>query len=86
MPLGTKPERCHQRGEQDGGQRRVGVGGGGLRDEGAGAEEVPRGGDVVAALVPEVGQAEQGEVGEVDGDEEERVEHPSGEPIAPERA
>ncbi len=63
-------------GEEDGGQRRVGVGDGGLRDEGAGAEEVPRGGDVVAGLVPEVGEAEEGEVGEVDGDEEERVEHP----------
>ncbi len=46
-------------GEQDGGQRRVGVGDGGLGDEGAGAEEVPGGGDVVAGLVPEVGEAEE---------------------------
>ncbi len=54
------------------------VGEGGLRNEGAGAEEVPRGGDVVASLVPEVGQAEEAEVSEVHGDEEERVEHPKG--------
>ncbi len=63
-------------GEEDGGERGVGVGGGGLGDEGAGAEEVPGGGDVVAGLVPEVGEAEEGVVGEVDGYEEERVEHP----------
>ena len=67
----VKPERCHEAGEQDGRQRRVGVGDGGLRDEGAGAEEVQRGGDVVAALVPEVGEAEEGEVREEDGGEEE---------------
>ena len=35
------------------------VGEGGLRDEGAGAEEIPGGGDVVAGLVPEVGEAEE---------------------------
>ena len=54
----------------------MGVGDGGLRDEGAGAEEVPGGGDVVAALVPEVGEAEEGEMREIDEDEEEREEHP----------
>jgi hypothetical protein len=45
-------------------------------NERAGAKEVPRRGDVVAALVPEVGQAEQCEVREVDGGEEDGVEHP----------
>ena len=43
---------------------------------GAGAEEVPRGGDVVAAFIPEVGQAEQREMREVDGGEEDGIEHP----------
>ena len=54
------------------------VGEGGLRDEGAGTEEVPGRGDVVASFVPEVWEAEEAEVGEVDGDEKERVEHPDG--------
>ncbi len=40
------------------------------------AEEVPGGGDVVASFVPEVGEAEEAKVREVDGDEEERIEHP----------
>ncbi len=56
----------------------MGVGNGGLGDEGSGSEEVPGGGDVVAALVPEVGQAEEGEVGEEDDYKEERKEHPDG--------
>ena len=62
-------------GEEERGQRRVGVGDGGLRDQGAGAEEVQRGGDVIAAFVPEVGEAEESEVAKVDRDEEERVEN-----------
>ena len=56
----------------------MGVGEGGLGNEGAGAEEVPRGGYVVAGFVPEVGEAEEAEVRQVDSDEEERVEHPEG--------
>ena len=65
-------------GEEDGWKGRVRVGDGGLGDEGSGAEEVPCSGDVVAALIPEVGEAEEGEVGEEDGDEEEGEEHPEG--------
>ena len=60
-------------GEEDGGERRVGVGEGGPRDEGAGAEEVKGGRDVVAALVPEVGQTEQGPMAEIDRDKEDGV-------------
>ena len=52
------------------------VGEGGLGNERAGAEEVPRGGDVVAGLVPEVGEAEEGDVREIDGREEQGIEHP----------
>ncbi len=44
-----------------------GVGGCGLRDEGASAKEVPGRRDVVARLVPEVGEAEEAEVSEVNG-------------------
>ena len=64
--------------EDDGGEGRVSVSESGLRDERAGAVEVPCGGDVVAGLVPEVGEAEESVVGEVDGDEEEGKEHPEG--------
>jgi hypothetical protein len=48
-------------------------------DQGAGAEEVVGGGDVVASLVPVVGQAQQGEVGEVECDEDQRKDQPQGE-------
>jgi hypothetical protein len=47
-----------------------------LGDEGAEAEEVPGRRDVIAGFVPEVREAEEAKVREVDGDEEERVEHP----------
>src|SRR6202030_692669 len=63
-------------GEEDGGEGRVGVCGGALRDEGAESEEVPGGRDVVAGLVPEVGKAEEAVMRKVDADEEERIEHP----------
>ena len=63
-------------GEEDRGERRMGVGDGGLRDERAGAEEVEGGRDVIAALVPEVGEAEQCPMTEEDHYEEERVQHP----------
>ena len=46
--------------EDDVGQRRVRVGE--LGDEGEAVVEVERGGDVVAAFVPEVGEVEEGEV------------------------
>ena len=61
-------------GEQDGGERRVGVGEGGMRDQRAGAEEIERGRDVVAGFVPEPGQREQRIMGEIDRNEEERIE------------
>src|SRR5437879_6121897 len=51
-------------GEEDRWEGRVGVGDGGLGDQGAGAEEVPGGGDVVTGFVPEVGEAEETKVRE----------------------
>ena len=63
-------------GEQDGGEGRVGVGEGGDGDQGAVAEEVQGRGDVVAALIPEVGEAQEGPVAEEDSDKEEGVEGP----------
>ena len=73
---GNEARQAPPTGEQDGRQRRMRVGRGGDGDQRAGAEEVPRRGDVVAGLVPEVGQAQQREVGKIDGGEEDRVEHP----------
>jgi hypothetical protein len=54
----------------------MGVADGGMRDQRAGTEEIVGRGDVVAGLVPEVGQAEERPVGEKDGEEEERKESP----------
>lgn len=48
-------------------------------DERAGAEEIIGGGDVVAGLVPVVGQVEQGEVREIESDEDQRKDQPQGE-------
>lgn len=62
--------------EENGGQRRVSVGEGGLRDQRPGAEEVPRGRDVVAGLVPKVRQTKECDVREIDCGEEQRIEHP----------
>ena len=45
-------------------------------NHGPGAEEVPRGGDIVTGFVPEVGQSEQAEMGEKDGGEDEGIEQP----------
>jgi hypothetical protein len=47
-----------------------------LRDEGAEAEEVPGGGDVVAGFVPEIREAEEAVVRDIGADEEEGIEHP----------
>ena len=58
--------------EDDVGKRRVRVGE--LGDEGEAVVEVERGGDVVTAFVPEVGETEEGEVREGDCGEEEREE------------
>ena len=44
----------------------------------AGAEEIVGGRDVVAGLVPVVGEPQQGEVGEIEGDEDERKDQPQG--------
>ena len=63
-----------KRAEQDVRQRRVRVGE--LRDEPAVMVEVQRGRNVVAALVPVVGQAEQGQVAERDRCEEQKPEQP----------
>ena len=59
-------------------QWRMGVGEGGVRDEGAGAEEIERGRDVIAGFIPEVGQAQERPVGEIERGEEEGVEQPEG--------
>jgi hypothetical protein len=42
----------------------------------AGAEEIVSGGDVVARLVPVVGQAQQGEVREIECDKDQRKDQP----------
>jgi hypothetical protein len=47
-------------------------------NERAGAEEIVGGGDVVASLIPVVGQAEQGEVREIESDEDQREDQPQG--------
>ena len=62
--------------QQDRRQRRVRVGHRGDGNQRAGAEEVPRRRDVVSALVPEVGQAQQRQVRQVDGGKEDRIELP----------
>ncbi len=54
----------------------MGVGYSRLWDERAEAEEVPGCRDVVAGLVPEVREPEQTIVSEIDGDEEQGIEHP----------
>ncbi len=76
VPLIDEAGEVPPGGEEDGGERWVRVGEGGLRDQGAGAQEVKRGGNVVAGFIPEVGKAQQGKVGEIDEDEEEWVENP----------
>ncbi len=63
-------------GEEDRWEWWVAVGDGGLRDEGAEAEEVPGRRDVVAGFVPEVGEAEKAIVREIDRNKEERIKHP----------
>jgi hypothetical protein len=49
-----------------------------VRNHAAGAEEIQCGGNIVAALVPEIREAEKSEVREIDSDKEEREEHPEG--------
>jgi hypothetical protein len=49
------------------------------RNQRAGAEEIVRSGDVVAGFVPVVGQPQQGEMGEIECDEDERKDQPQGE-------
>ena len=49
---------------------------GAVGNQRAGAEEIVGGGDVVAGLVPVVGQAQQSEVREIEGDEDERKDQP----------
>jgi hypothetical protein len=58
--------------EDDVRKRRVGVGE--VRDQPAVVVKVQRSGDVVAAFIPKVGEAEEGEVGEDDREEEKRIE------------
>ena len=48
-------------------------------DQGAGAEQIVGGGDVVTGLVPVVGQAQQSCVREVESDEDQRKDQPQGE-------
>jgi hypothetical protein len=47
-----------------------------VRNERAGAEEIVGGRDVVAGLVPVVGQPQQSEVGEIERDENQRKDQP----------
>jgi hypothetical protein len=49
---------------------------GAVGDQSAGAKEVVGGRDVIASLVPVVGEPQQGKVGEIEGDEDERKDQP----------
>ncbi len=70
--------------EVDARERRVGVGESGCGDQRAGAEEVPCRGNVVAGLVPVVGQAQQREMGQIERHEDDREDHPERQrPIQP---
>jgi hypothetical protein len=57
----------------------VGVGERAVGNQRAGAEEIVGGRDVVAGLVPVVGEPQQGEVREIESDEDERKDQPQGE-------
>ena len=57
----------------------MGVGKSAEGNQRAGAEEIVGGGNVVAGLIPVVGQPQQGEVGEVERDKDERKDKPQGE-------
>jgi hypothetical protein len=52
------------------------VGESAIGDQRAGTEEIVRGGDVVAGLVPVVGQAQQSGVREVERDKDQRKDQP----------
>jgi hypothetical protein len=54
----------------------MGIGLGARRNHVAGAKEVVRCGDIVAGLIPVVGQAQQGQVREVDAHEQQREDEP----------
>ena len=54
----------------------MGVSESGGGNQGAGAEEIPGGGNVVAGFIPVIGQAEQGQVGQVERREDDREDHP----------
>ena len=76
--LGTEAEELPPERQIDAGQRRMGVGQRGDGNQRAGAEEVPGGGNVVAGLVPVVGQAQQGEVAGIERRKDHRKDHPGG--------
>ena len=75
-PAGDKARETPPARQQNRRQGRVRVGRRGDGNQRARAEEVPRRRDVVAALVPEVGQAQQRQVRQVDGGKEDRIELP----------
>jgi hypothetical protein len=52
-----------------------------VRDECAGAEKVVCSRNVVAGLVPVVGQAQQREMGEIECDKDQREDQPEGEAL-----
>jgi hypothetical protein len=54
----------------------MGVGKGAEGNQRTGAEEIVGGGNVVAGLIPVVGQPQQGEVGKVERDKDERKDKP----------
>jgi hypothetical protein len=56
----------------------VGVGESAEGNQRAGAEEIVGGGDVVAGFIPVVGQPQQGEVGEIECDKDQRKDQPQG--------
>ena len=49
-----------------------------VRNQRAGAEEIVGGRNVVAGLVPVVGEPQQGEVRQIEGDKDERKDQPQG--------
>jgi hypothetical protein len=63
-------------GEIERGQRRMRIRERAEWNQCAGAEEVVGGGDVIAGLVPVVGQVQQGEVREIECDEDQRKDQP----------
>jgi hypothetical protein len=80
-PCGERSEAgdLPPQGEVKGRERRVRIRERAVWNQRAGAEEIVGGRDIVAGLVPVVGEAQQREVGEIEGDKDERKDQPQGE-------